>query len=196
MDPVTTVRRIKDDLAVLEIPRAAAYILPGYGWVPPDPGVIKINTNATMRLVSARCGAGGVAHSDERLLGYCSKPHHGVTDPFIDEALALRDGVIFASLRGFSHVIMETDCLEVVNLWTSRHSNRSAVAPLLVEIGELAANFTSFRIQHVSRSANVPAHLCAKHACSLMVTESWTDVRPPFLLTSLMANDVRVSLVE
>ncbi|KAF7035800.1 LOW QUALITY PROTEIN: hypothetical protein CFC21_046594 [Triticum aestivum] len=90
---------------------------------------------------------------------------------------------------------METDCLEVVNLWISRHNNRSVVAPLLVEIGERAANFTSF-VFNINRSANVPAHICAKHACSLMVTESWTDVRPPFLLTSLMANDVRVSLVE
>ena len=52
------------------------------------------------------------------------------------EGLSLRDGVRFASLRGFSHVIMEVDCLELVTLWTTRHNSRSIVAPLLLEIGE------------------------------------------------------------
>ena len=175
---MTTVRRIKEDLSVLEIPNSAAAILPGYNWVPPESGVVKINTDAAMSSVLAQCGAGGVARSDTRLLGAWSKPHHGVTDPFIGETMALRDGVIFARLRGFSHVIMKTDCVEVVNLWKSRHNSCSVVASLFVEIGELAANFISFYIQHVNRSANLPAHLCAKHACTLMVIKSWTDTRP------------------
>lgn len=196
LDPVTTVRRIKEDLAVLEIPRACAAVLPGHGWRPPDPGVIKVNTDAAMCMDSDKCGVGGVARSNTSLLGAWSKPHLGVTDPFIGETLALRDGVIFAKLRGFSHVIMETDCLEVVNLWNSRHNSRSVVAPVLVEIGELASSFDSFCIQHVMRSANVPAHLCAKHASTLTVTESWTDDRPPFLLTSLLADDARSTFVE
>ncbi|KAM3412112.1 hypothetical protein ACQJBY_003659 [Aegilops geniculata] len=91
---------------------------------------------------------------------------------------------------------METDCLEIVNLWNTRHNSFSVVAPLLIEIGELAASFTSFVIQHVNRSADVPAHLCAKHACTLLVTESWTGSRPSFLLTSLLADDARSSFVE
>uniref|UniRef100_A0A453JHS9 RNase H type-1 domain-containing protein n=1 Tax=Aegilops tauschii subsp. strangulata TaxID=200361 RepID=A0A453JHS9_AEGTS len=91
---------------------------------------------------------------------------------------------------------METDCLEIVNLWNTRHNSLSVVAPLLLEIGELASSFSSFVIQHVIRSANVPAHLYAKYACTLLVTESWTGSRPSFLLTSLMADDARSSFVE
>jgi hypothetical protein len=68
----------------------------------------------------------------------------GVTNPLIAEVLALHDGVIFAKLRGLSHVVMETDCLEVVNLWSSRHIDRSIVAPILDEIGELVSSFVSF----------------------------------------------------
>ena len=111
-----------------------------------------------------------------------------MTDPLIAEAEAVRDGVIFAKLRGFSHVIMETDCLEVVNLWNSRHNSRSIVAPILFDIGELASTFISFDIQHVNKAANVPAHLCAKRACSLMVTESWLASEPSFLVSSLLAD--------
>lgn len=49
-----------------------------------------------------------------------ANPMLEVTDPMTAEALSLRDGIIFAKLRGYSHVIMETDCLEVVNLWNTR----------------------------------------------------------------------------
>lgn len=61
-------------------------------------------------------GAGGVARSATALLGALCKPHPKVMDPLIAESLSPRDGVIFAKLRGYSHVVMETDCLEVVNL--------------------------------------------------------------------------------
>ena len=60
-------------------------------------------------------GAGGVARFHQAFLGAWSKPLPGVSDPFVAELLALRDWVIFAQLRGYSHVIMEVDCLELVN---------------------------------------------------------------------------------
>jgi hypothetical protein len=93
-------------------------------------------------------------------------------------------------------VVMETDCLEIVNLWNSHHGSRVAVAPILHEIGELVTCFTSFIIQHVLRLANNSAHLCAKHACTLLVTSSWLDCTPDFLVISLMANRSGSLLVE
>lgn len=104
--------------------------------------------------------------------GAWCKPVAGVTDPLIAEALALKEGVLLATLRGFTHVIMETDCLEAVHLWNSRYTDLSVIAPILYEIGELALSFISFSIQHVMRTANGPAHVCAKRACTLNVTES------------------------
>ena len=40
----------------------------------------------------------------------------GVTDPLIAEAMSVREGVRFAKLRGSQEVIIEIDCLEVVEL--------------------------------------------------------------------------------
>lgn len=60
-------------------------------------------------------GAGGVARSSSAFLGACCKPYIGVSDPLLAE-VQLWKGVIFAKLRGFTHVILETDCLELVNL--------------------------------------------------------------------------------
>lgn len=69
------------------------------------------------------------------LKGAWCKPHDGVTDPLIAEALSLRGDVVFAKLRGFRDVVMEVNCLEVVNLWNFHHNSRSAVALLLLKSG-------------------------------------------------------------
>jgi ribonuclease HI len=78
--------------------------------------VMKINTDGGLLMDARRGGAGGVARSHSAYLGAWSKPYEGITDPLIVEALALRDGVIFAKLRGFPKVVMETDSLELINL--------------------------------------------------------------------------------
>lgn len=85
-------------------------------------------------------------------------------------------------------MIMEVNCMELVTLWNTRHNSCSIVAPLLLKIGELSSIFSTFTVQHVGRSANIPAHFCAKHACMLNVTESWLDETPSFLVSSLLAD--------
>jgi hypothetical protein len=57
----------------------------------------------------------GVARSPTSLVGSWSKPHEGVTDPLILDALSLREGVVCAKLPGSTHVIMEIDVLR----WTT-----------------------------------------------------------------------------
>jgi hypothetical protein len=52
--------------------------------------------------------------------------------------------VIFAKLRGYPKVVMETDCLEIINLWNARHASRLAVAPILQEIERTSFEFFFF----------------------------------------------------
>ena len=143
-NPTYSVRRVREDLAILELPRQQEITLPGFGWEPPDAPHIKINTDAAVHLDDGYAGAGGVTRSSSGFKGAWCKPISGVTDPLIAEALALKEGVLLATLRGFTHVIMETDCLEAVNLWNSRYIDLSVIAPTLSEIGELALSFTFF----------------------------------------------------
>ena len=63
---------------------------------------MKINTDAGISIDALRRGAGGIARSAIGFIGAWSKPYPGITDPMVAEALSLRDGVIFAKLRGFS----------------------------------------------------------------------------------------------
>jgi hypothetical protein len=79
-------------------------ILLGHGWRPPKEDLIKINTNGGLSLDARPGGASGVARSHSAYLGSWSKLYEGINDPLVAEALALRGGVIFSMLRGFSKV--------------------------------------------------------------------------------------------
>ena len=150
---------------------------------PPGGNIIKINTDASINSADSMAGIGGVARSASAFLGAWCKPYLGVTDPLIAEVQAMKEGVIFACLRGFTEAILETDCLEAVNLWNNRYDDRSIVAPILAEIRELSLNFSFFVIQHVIRAANGSAHLCAKRAGTLNGTKSWLEMTPSFLIS-------------
>mgnify|MGYP000852564673 CR=1 FL=1 len=144
IDLDSSVRRIQEDLPLLDIPGQAFIPMSGDGWRPPEGNYIKINTDAVTHRDTDTAGIGGLARSSSAFLGAWCKPHLGVTDPFIAEVLSIREGTIFARLRGYTHVQLESDCLEAVNLWNSRYTDRSVIAPILDEIGELAFSFTSF----------------------------------------------------
>ena len=107
-----------------------------------------------------------MARSHLSFIGAWCKPLNGVSDPFIAELLDFREGVIFAQLRGMSHVIMQVDCMELVTQWSSHGNSRSIAAPIFSELEALVLNFVSFSVQHTSRELNLPAHLCAQRACA------------------------------
>jgi ribonuclease HI len=96
--------------------------LSGHGWRPPNDDLVKINTDGGLSTAIRKGGAGGIARSRTNYLGAWSKPYESITDPLIAETLALRNGVIFARLRGYPKVVIKTDCLEVVDHWKSHHA--------------------------------------------------------------------------
>ena len=161
---------------------------------PPEAAWITINTDGSVFDDRANGGAGGVARSHLAFQGAWCKPLSGFSDPFIAELLAFREGVIFAQLRGYSHVIMEVDCLHLVDLWNSRGNSRSIASPIFRELLDIVPHFISFSVRHVGRDLNVPAHLCAQRACTLDGTDSWLDVSPDFLRASLRADCNRLLL--
>ena len=87
----SSVRRIREDLALLNIPRQSFIPLPGHGWRPPEDSHIKINMDVAIQFDAGSAGLGGVARSSSAFLGAWCKPQLGTTDPFIAEMLALRE---------------------------------------------------------------------------------------------------------
>ena len=58
MHPGQPRKLIREALMLLELPDEHTRIMPGYGWRPPDPEWLKINTGASVSLTENRSGAG------------------------------------------------------------------------------------------------------------------------------------------
>jgi hypothetical protein len=69
------------------------------------------------------------------------KIYEDTIDPLINEALALRDGCVFAVDRGFTRLIFEVDSAKLVKLWHYRLTDRSMIRPILDDISELCKLF-------------------------------------------------------
>ncbi|KAE8796914.1 Alanyl-tRNA synthetase [Hordeum vulgare] len=126
MDPVQSMKRIRETLALLELPLEQTKTLPGYGWRPPEVDWVKINTDASVSVIENKSGIGGLARSPASFVAAWNKPYPDVTDPLIAEALALRDGVIFAKLWGSREWLWK----QIVWRWYS-YGTRDAFRALL-----------------------------------------------------------------
>ena len=55
-----------------------------------------------------------------------------------------RDGLNLAKQLGEQRVVLETDCIELINLWKKKDLQRSIVDPKLKEIENLRLAFQDF----------------------------------------------------
>jgi len=96
---------------------------------------VSVNFGATACIIRDHQGSFKVAQANwyDRCLDACTM-----------EALACRNGLMLAREHGKQWVILETDCLELVNLWKKRDSQRSIIDPILKEIEDLWLAFRDF----------------------------------------------------
>ena len=151
-------------------------------------GVIKINSDGSIREEDGVASTGGVARDSEVFKAAWCKLYRGISEPLVIEALALRDAVLFAKENLYGRVTFESDCAELVRLWFDRNNQRAIIAPLLQEIEELSIHFVSFSIKHVRRSANSVAHECARYACVHHASMVWVGASPQFLKHCIQAD--------
>jgi hypothetical protein len=89
------------------------------------------------------------------------------------EALGCRDGLQLAMQQGDLRVALETDCLELINLWKKRDAQRSTLGPVLEEINALSLALHSFSFSYVNRTYNKIAHVLAKQVSKTHRMEMW-----------------------
>ncbi|SPT17421.1 unnamed protein product [Triticum aestivum] len=97
------------------------------------------------------------------------------------EAMAILDAVNLASDMGWRGILVESDALEVVNLWKSQDFAKADIVRPLQEIKEPGGNFISFSISFVRRETNMAAHLTAKHASEVRRRCLCINIVPQFL---------------
>jgi hypothetical protein len=60
------------------------------------------------------------------------------------EAEAFRDGIRIIPEGTREHIIVESDCLELVFLWKNKEKHHSEIKAILDDVEESVSNFTSF----------------------------------------------------
>ena len=163
-------------------------------WQPPLTGFIKINTDAVLNSRLNLTGLGVVARDCYgRVLASFCRNVRASYQPQIAEALAILECLRLAINRNFSHIIVESDALVVVQLISQKDPPLSEVGVVVTNILELAEHFTAVSFLFVPRLLNRVAHGIAKLALNHGGESLWLD-DCPLAVESLVLGDAPVSL--
>ncbi|GMN35433.1 hypothetical protein TIFTF001_048455, partial [Ficus carica] len=85
-------------------------------WLPPQSGYLKLNVDASVSPESDHIGIGAVIRDEKgRILGAMAKSVEGTFSPFLDECIALREGLMMAKELESVTLVVETDAINVVS---------------------------------------------------------------------------------
>ncbi|KAE8813045.1 hypothetical protein D1007_09808 [Hordeum vulgare] len=160
-----------------------------HGRKPPGAGLYKLNVDACFNIDSGT-GSSGVVIRDDKgtfMAALCSDI------PFADDAVSaeargLCDGLILANELGLEKLVVESDCIEVVDTMLDSGNSLGPAAAIYEECSFLAHNFSFIQFQFCPREANMAAHILARYA-EPTKTIKWFE-EPPGFLVDVLANDV------
>ncbi|CAN6249391.1 unnamed protein product [Urochloa humidicola] len=137
-------------------------------WTPPPDGWMMANVDAAI-FSDPPCVGMGVVIRDQFgnfISASCQKIHIRA-DPELAEAFAVRYAVICAKDLNLHHIIVASDCLNVVRKIKDPGMDRSQIGPIIQDIKNLIRE-TSFVFIHVPRGCNEAAHVIARlaHDCA------------------------------
>jgi hypothetical protein len=113
-----------------------------------------------------------------------------IVDAATAELRALRDGLLLAWQVGCNILIVNSDCMDVIETMRNGGNSLGGAAAIYEECFFLASNFASVKFFHSPREANTAAHILARHLEGEVLIV-WHD-DPPDFIVSVLANDVYV----
>ncbi|XP_060963698.1 uncharacterized protein LOC133033112 [Cannabis sativa] len=134
-------------------------------WTPPSFQKLKVNVDGAIFQQEERFGAGMVARTSAgALLEARQTSFSGVVAPIMAEAVGIKEALSWIKSKGWRDVIVETDCLNVVN---DINSNKPMISPygfVIHDCKALLVDLLSVSIVFVKRSANKVAHALARNS--------------------------------
>jgi hypothetical protein len=138
-------------------------------------------------LLYSRPKIGWADHSGALKLA-CSEGVDGLVAPELAEALAVRRALALTREKGFRNIILESDCLSLIQKITASEKDRSPVGSVVGDIRSLASEFAICSFKHVGRKLNVAAHTLAR--CSEPSTCNLSFDVIPDCIREVLCNDV------
>ncbi|XP_027090154.1 uncharacterized protein [Coffea arabica] len=118
-------------------------------------------------------------------------PNLSCSSPKLEESMALRAAMLLAKQQGWTKVIFESDCLQLVEE-INKEQTTEIGSVVLDDIRELRTKFYECCFTFTRRVDNSVSHKLAKLAISLKVQTEWKDVFP-YWLPALAQADIEGS---
>ena len=148
-------------------------------WSPPLAGTYKANFNAAI-FEELHCAGLGIVYRDHssQVIAALSQRIGLPCMVEMAEALATRRAVEFARELSLFYVILEGDCLGVVQALNAFGGYNTLYGNVVVETKRLGAVLRHCSYQHVGRDGNKLAHCLARRVVSSADTDVWVEDIP------------------
>ena len=151
-------------------------------WQPPSHGHYKVNIDGAVFTKRKQAGAGVVIRDCEgEVIATLSKRWKFPLGAIEAEAKAWEMGAIFAREVGIREAEFEGDSLMVCNALQGLVSPPSSVVNVLTGFLDHASHFRQWKVSHIKRQGNVPAHLLAQHAQHVVDYVAWLEECPSLI---------------
>ena len=117
-------------------------------------------------------------------------PH--LVDAPMAEAFALKEGLMLAQYVDCNRLIVQSDCMEVVETMRNGGFLANSTAAVYDDCSIIWSGFEDITIEHCDRESNQAAHVLARQAMQTKENCIWDDEPPSFIIETIM-KDVRAS---
>ncbi|XP_074266449.1 uncharacterized protein LOC141589722 [Silene latifolia] len=149
------------------------------GWERPKEGFVKVNVDAGVKEEDG-VSLGVVCRDCEgRVLWGISCVQEQVWEPQVAEAVAVLEGVMEARRRGYTKVVIESDCLQVIDALKRKAKGRSDLALVIDDILAASSYFNSVLWSYTCRVNNSVAHSLAHLFPRSVGRFVWSGDLPP-----------------
>ncbi|PNX88309.1 60S ribosomal protein l23 [Trifolium pratense] len=155
-------------------------------WQTPAMGEVKCNVDAALSIEQQQFGIGMCIRNDRGMFVRArTKWSHGCPPPVEAEAWVLKEVITWMGELEISRVVIELDCLLVVNAITGCSNNQFEFGHIINDCRRLLENYPNFKISFVKRQANFVAHSFAR-ASKFHASTHTFDLIPSCIATSLI----------
>ncbi|XP_019178318.1 PREDICTED: uncharacterized protein LOC109173534 [Ipomoea nil] len=130
-------------------------------WTPPPRHTLKCNVDAASSIEGASYGAVVRDHAGDFVAAKSGRIE-GIVDPYMAEAIGVREMLSWLKEQHHRSIIIESDCLSFCNAFNSRSFDLSYVGLIVKQCVLIARDIGDVSITHVRRSANCVAHELAR----------------------------------
>jgi ribonuclease HI len=135
------------------------------GWKKPPEGKVVVNVDAAF---NENSGCGSVGSIIRDCSGGVLAAAHSFVPHLVDapmaEAYALKEGLMLAQHIGCNRLIIQSDCMEVVQIMKDGGFSANSTAAIYDDCNIIWSGFQDISIEHCSREANQVAHNLARRA--------------------------------